>query len=42
MESDGIANDVSLGYYADYAHRRFGGIVQEATAVLPEGRISPM
>ena len=35
MESDGFATDDNLGYYADYAHRGFGGIVQEATAVLP-------
>ena len=35
-------NDVVVGHYADYAHRGFGGIIQEASAVTPEGRISPV
>lgn len=36
-----MVSDVNLGYYASYAERGFGGIIQEATAVLAEGRISP-
>ena len=39
--ADAIVTDDSVGYYADYAHRGFGGIVQEATAVVPQGRICP-
>ena len=40
-DSTGVVSDVNLGYYASYAERSFGGIIQEATAVLAEGRISP-
>ena len=36
-----MVSDVNLGYYAGYAERGFGGIIQEATAVLAEGRITP-
>ncbi|OAO13925.1 NADH-dependent flavin oxidoreductase [Blastocystis sp. ATCC 50177/Nand II] len=41
-DKDGKVNDVVVGHYADYAHRGFGGIIQEASAVTPEGRISPV
>ena len=36
---DGYVSDVLIGIYADYAMSGFGGIIQEATAVVPEGRI---
>lgn len=36
-----MVTDVNIGYYAGYAERGFGGIIQEATAVLAEGRITP-
>lgn len=39
---DGYVSDVLIGIYADYAMCGFGGIIQEATAVVPEGRISDL
>ena len=36
-----MVSDINLGYYAGYAERGFGGIIQEATSVLAEGRITP-
>lgn len=36
---DGYVSDVLVGIYADYAMSGFGGIIQEATGIVPEGRI---
>ncbi|KAJ1941982.1 hypothetical protein EC988_006615, partial [Linderina pennispora] len=38
---DGFANDFHLAHYGQLAMRGPGAIIMEATAVLPEGRITP-
>lgn len=38
---DGTSNDVHLGAYSSYAAKGYGLIIQESTAISPEGRISP-
>ncbi|KAK8805438.1 hypothetical protein WA158_002094 [Blastocystis sp. Blastoise] len=40
VSKDGEVNDIHVANYAKYAQLGFGCIIQEATAIVPEGRIS--